>query len=179
MAASDEAYGRLMAGKVKVERESQALVQMVEALVSLYSSDLTQYVEQIKQRLGRGEISITELEEMVMKLPVHLYFSVQGLDVLGVQGDQAKMMHMSVYNEAYQRSVGTIQDKTKAAELETMEEEYLEIAFARAYKRLRLQIDMAEHVFTGIRRALAVRVADIEQERNDRKYAGRTYDGLD
>jgi hypothetical protein len=112
-------------------------------------------------------MSDDELEASVMKIPVFLYFAVGGLESLGIEGDTAKAHKIEVFNKAYADVEGTIQDKTKHAELNSFPEYLIEVAYARAYKKLKSQIDAAEHVFSGAKKVLSKRMMEIELTSRD------------
>ena len=172
--------GKLRSIKRKVEDNAQELERLVEAIVKKYNRDLHQYMEDIKEKLDENEdkpLSDEVIENMCMKVPVFMYFAATGLETLGVEGDTAKSVKLEIFNDVYLSSkVGeksTIQDKTSYAELESQSEALVEIAFNRAYKKLKIQIEMAEHVFSGVKKVLSKRLAEMELNRTELGYTPR------
>lgn len=147
--------------KNSVEEQSAVIEQIVEQIVGRYNRDLEALLSDVKVMLDKkGDLTDAELESITLKLPVYMYFSAGGLEMLGIEGDTAKAVKMSIYNQKYLLSEGTIQDKTKSAEIQTLNEAIIETAFIRAYKKLKIQIEMAEHIFSGVRKVLSKRIAE-------------------
>lgn len=154
----------------RVQKHAAILNQFVDSLVNRYLQDLSAYIDKVKVMIERdSDLTDIELEQMTLRIPVYLYYASGGLEKLGVEGESAKAVRMEVFNTIYVELRGTIQDKTKGAELATFPEYLVEVAFARAYKKLKLQIEMAEHIFTGVRRVLAKRITDIEVGKLERQ----------
>lgn len=163
-----ELQGKVRTLKRKVEENSAVVEKVVDSIVSKYNKDLDDYIRKIKRLLDRGDVlSDAEIENAVMRIPVFLYYAASGLESLGIEGDNAKAAKIEVFNAAYLEIEGTIQDKTKHAELQTFPEYLIEVAFARAYKKLKTQIDMAEHIFSGAKKVLSKRMLDIDISRQD------------
>lgn len=155
--------------KMRVEEESEALNNLVDSIVNKYSKDLERCIERVRDLLKESDkISNEELEKIVMEIPVHMYFAVEGLEKLGIEGDNAKAMRKEIFNGVYIDTPGTIEDKTKAAELATMSEYYVEVAYQRAYKKLKEKIQKAEHVFTGAKKVLDKRTNELFLTKTDK-----------
>lgn len=153
----------------KVEENSRTIDRIVGNIIRKYSDELDEEVEKIKILLGDSDhLSDEQLEIIVMKLPVHMYYAINGLEDLGIEGDMAKAVKLEVYNDKYLDAEGTIQDKTHIAELQTVSEKMIEIAFTRAYRKLKTKIEMAEHVYSGAKKVLDKRMKDMELHRVDR-----------
>jgi hypothetical protein len=149
-----EIESRIRTRKLVVEENSATVERIVESLVLKYSRDLDDYIRNIKKMLERRDnMSDDEIENAVLKVPVFLYFASSGLESLGIEGDNALAVKKQAFNDIYIETEGTIQDKTKTAELATFPEYLLEVAYNRAYKRLKTQIEMAEHVFSGLKKS--------------------------
>lgn len=153
----------------KVEENSRTIDQIVGNIVRKYSDELDGEVERIRYLLEDSDkLTDEELEIMVMRLPVIMYYGINGLEDLGIESDMAKAVKLEVYNDRYLDSDGTIQDKTHLAELETVNEQMIEVAFTRAYRKLRSKIEMAEHVYSGAKKVIDKRMRDMELHRVDR-----------
>ena len=152
--------------KQQVEQSSVIVEQIVDQIVAKYNRDLDDLMIEVKGKLDlKNDLSDEELEAITLKLPVFMYFSAGGIETLGVECDTAKAVKASIFNKKYLDYEGTIQDKTKNAELLTLNEAIIEVAFQRAYKRLKVQLDMAEHVFSGVRKVLSKRIGETELSR--------------
>lgn len=159
---------RMRSVKIEVENNSKVIDRMVDQIVSKYNRDLNQFIQSVREQLDRKDLlSDEELENIAVKLPLFMYFAASGLESLGIEGDSAKAVKLDVFNQKYLKATGTIQDKTKAAELDTFNETFVEIAFNRAYKTLRIQLDMAEHLFSGIKKVLSKRMQEFELSKKE------------
>lgn len=158
--------------KMQVEDESEAVNNLVDSLVNKYGKDLERTIDKIKDALSRNEqVSNEELERFVMEVPVYMYYAIEGLEKLGIEGDNALALKKSKFNRAYIDTPGTIEDKTKQAELETMTEFYVETAYKRAYRKLKERIAKAEHVYTGAKKVLDKRTHELFIHKGDRHNA--------
>lgn len=164
---SDE--NRMRSIRHSVQENSTILERIVQNIVMKYSQELDEEVEKIRELLSDSEtLSDAEIEHIVMRLPVFMYFGVNGLENLGIESDMAKAVKMEVFNEKYIQAEGTIQDKTHQAELDTLNEQMVEVAFSRAYRQLKAKIEKAEHVFSGAKKVLTKRMQDLELHRQDK-----------
>lgn len=160
---------RLRSVRYKVQENSEVIEKIVLNITGKYSDDLDREVNKIKQLLESSDtLSDSEIEILVMRLPIYMYHAISGLEKLGVEGDMAKAVKLEVYNQNYLDSEGTIQDKTNQAELQTINEQMIEIAFTRSYRQLRSKIEQAEHVFSGAKKVLTKRMQDLELHRVDK-----------
>jgi hypothetical protein len=154
--------------KKRVEESSLPLEKIVESIVAKYDKDLTAFIDRMKGLLSRRDIlSEQDLEDAILKIPVFMYFASNGLESLGIEGDTAKAVKMEVFNKAFAEIEGTIQDKTRHAELQTFPEYLVDVAYQRAYKKLKTKLDNAEHVFSGMKKVLSKRMLEMELTSRD------------
>ncbi len=152
---------RLRTIKRQVEENSAVVEQIVEQIVTKYNRELHDLMAEVKQKLdAKNDLTDEELDNITLRLPIYMYFAAGGLEVLGIEGDAAKATKMAIFNQKYLLADGTIQDKTKTAEISTLNESVIETAFIRAYKQLKTQIDMAEHVFSGVKKVVSKRMQE-------------------
>lgn len=153
----------------EVQENSEKVERIVTNILNEYARDLDNEIDKIRHILDNSdEMTDNEIENITMRLPVFMYYSVNGLENLGIESDMAKAVKLEVYNNKYLESTGTIADKTHDAELQTMNEQIIETAFIRAYKKLKAKIDKAEHVFSGAKKVLSKRIQDAELHRVDK-----------
>ena len=163
---------RLM--RVQIEDESAAVNNLVDTLVNKYGRDLERAVDKVRDSLKRNDdqpVSNEELEKFVMEVPVYMYYAIEGLEKLGIEGDNAISLRKDKYNRSYIATPGTIEDKTKQSELDTMTESYVENAYKRAYKKLKEKIAKAENVYTGAKKVLDKRTHELFIHKGDRHNA--------
>jgi hypothetical protein len=154
--------------KAKVELNSETLERLVENIVIKYNRELNEEIEKVKELLSnKDNLNDSEVENLVMRIPVFMYYASGGLESLGVESDMAKAVKSEVFNEKYMLAEGTIKDKEAQATNQTFNEQMIEVAFARAYKKLKVQLEMAEHVFSGAKKVLSKRMQDIDISKRD------------
>lgn len=157
--------------KVAVEQNSERINKIVNQVVAKHSNDLDEFMVAVKALLDKKEtLSNTEIEDIVLRIPVYIYFSAEGLESLGVEGDTAKAVKMEAFNEVYMVADGTIQDKTKVSEVSTVNEYMVEVVYTRAYKKLKARVEKAEHLFSGAKKILSKRMAEYELSNQEQKY---------
>jgi uncharacterized membrane protein len=158
---------RLRTLKNRIESDSAVIESIVEQIVTRYNRELDAFVIEVKQMLEKkNNLTDDELDYITLKLPVYMYFAAGGLEILGVECDTSKAHKTMTYNQKYLLADGTIQDKTKTAEIATLDETIIETAFSRAYKQLKANIDMAEHIFSGVKKVLSKRLQETSFNNN-------------
>jgi len=160
--------GKMRTIKMRVEENSKQIDLLVDQLVAKYNKDLDELITEFKELLNQAkeresEIGNIELENMTLRLPVLMYFSSGGLESLGIEGDTSKSIKEEAFSRAYMVSSGsTVKDKESEAIISTLSEQMVEIAFSRAYKKLKLQIAQAENIFSGVKKVLSKRMQEID-----------------
>lgn len=154
--------------KAKVETNSITLERLVENIVLKYIRELNEEVDKVKRLLDdKDTLTDSEIENLVMRIPVYMYYAAGGLESLGIESDMAKAVKLEVYNEKYMKLTGTIKDNEAEAFNLSFNEHLIEIAFARAYKKLKIQLEMADSVFSGAKKVLTKRMMEIELSKRD------------
>lgn len=159
-----------------VKMRSVTMKDVVMRLEDDYVRDLAEFIEDMRLRLSGGHVlTDEELEDLVLKIPMYLFYAAGGLEMLGMEGDTAQATKKEVYNSLFLETKGTVEDKTKTAELGTFTEQFLDAAYGRAYKTLKLQIEMAEHLATSAKKIMSKRMLDTQQqlaEKGFRRFGG-------
>lgn len=133
---------------------------MVSAIIGDYVEDLDSYLEEIRDKVEKGELSDVELEKITIRLPTYIYFANERLEHLGVESDVAGSMKSEAYDTKILDAEGTIPEKESQANLATIEEDIIEKAYKRAYKKLKAKIEKAENVYTGVKKVVDKRKAE-------------------
>ena len=157
-----------------VDKNAEILNRMVEQIVSKYSSELDNEVRKLKDVLSSSEkLSADEIEKYVLLIPAYLYFAVSGLETLGMDNDSAKSVRMEAYNHAILGTSGTIVDKESTAELQSEKEQFVEMIFSRAYKKLKSKTEVALQLCMSARKVLERRIQDANIDRMDGSVSSR------
>lgn len=163
-------YNKLKDRKDAIKKNSDLINLLVDEVVKQYAGELDEYIERVTRIIKSNptKISDDDIEKMTLKIPLFLYIAASGLESLGVDGDIAKATKQEVLNTAYAQVEGTIQDKTKFAELQSQQEMLIEIVYSRAYKKLKLKIEIANSIYSGVKKILSKRIAELDMSKMDR-----------
>lgn len=166
--------GEINVGKIRqlqkrIDANSDIVDSIVNRLVSDYCKPLDDYMEFIRNILNDTANPPTdqELDDFALNLPVLLYFTGEAQEALGIKEDVAKAVKQELYNEIYNKSTGTIADKTAAAELATQNEYIAHIAYQRAYKKVKLRMEAANETLQSIKKVISRRMVEYEVARVD------------
>jgi hypothetical protein len=149
---------------------------IVNRLVSDHCQPLDDYVKFIQGILGDAANPPTdrELDDFVLNLATLLYFAGEAQESLGIKEDIAKAIKMELFNETYDKAEGTIADKTAKAELATQAEFVSHIAYARAYKKVKLRVEAGNEVLQSVKKVISRRMTEYELSRVDPGRIGGT-----
>ena len=166
--------GEIKVGKIRqlqkrIDANSDIVDSIVNRLVSNYCKPLDEYMEFIRNILNDTVNPPTdrELDDFTLNIPVLLYFTGEAQEALGIKEDVAKAVKQELYNEIYDKSTGTIADKTAVAELATQNEYIAHIAYQRAYKKVKLRMEAANEMLQSVKKIITRRVAEYEISRVD------------
>lgn len=148
----------------RIENNSKLIDEIVTNLVNDYCKQLDDYIKFIQSVLQDIEHPPTDLEldDFVMNLPVLLYFTGEGMESLGIKEDTSKAVKMEKYNEIYNQVKGTIADKTAKAENETQLEIITNMAYSRAYKKIKLRLEIGNELLQSIKKVITRRTSEYE-----------------
>jgi hypothetical protein len=148
----------------RIENNSLLIDEIVNKLVQDYCKQLDDYVSFIQNVLQDIDHPPTdeELDDFVMNLPVLLYFTGEGMESLGIREDTSKAVKMEKYNEVYNQVKGTIADKTALAETESQAEFITNMAYSRAYKKIKLRLDLGNELLQSIKKVITRRTSEYE-----------------
>lgn len=150
--------------QARIEKNSLLIDEIVNKLVQDYCKSLDEYVKFIQNVLQDIEHPPTDLEldDFVMNLPVLLYFTGEGMESLGIREDTAKAIKMEKYNEIYNKVKGTIADKTALAETESQIEFITNMAYSRAYKKIKSRLELGNELLQSIKKVITRRTSEYE-----------------
>jgi len=153
----------------KIDTNAQLLDEVVNRLVSEYCKPLDDYVTFIKSILDDPSQPPTDLEldDFILNLPVLLYFTGEAQESLGVREDIAKAIRLELYNQVFDNASGTIADKTAEAELAVQNEQITQIAYQRAYRKVKLRMEAAYELLQSVKKVITRRGQEYEMSRID------------
>ena len=152
----------------QVEENSKSIDEIVNDIIQPYCRDLDKYVEFIRDCLKDGEKppTTTELEDFCMNLSTYIYFAGGMCEQLGIRDDISK----AVYKEMYHTSrasleKGTIADKDSLAELNSQQEQLVNVCYNRAYKIMKGKVENAQELLSSCKKVLSHRMQEEELTR--------------
>jgi len=119
-----------------VDRHTVKINQLVDDVIDF--EELDSYISKVEDKLKNNDmLSDSELEKITLRLPIYIYFAIEKLETIGIKNDLGKLIKQEKYSQSYTKEEGTIKDKENKAELSSLDEEIVEKAYYRAYKKLK------------------------------------------
>lgn len=166
--ASSEILSKLIK---EVQEESSPVVQLSNQLIEDYSKDLDSAISELNMIMDSiGENSIedipdNQIEYYCVKIPALMYYAGQRVEELGMQADLASNEKKTALNDALLKVSGTVPEKKAQAEKLTEDKSLVEAIYKRAYNTLKVKLEMAEKIYSGLKKALSKRIAEVDLDR--------------
>ena len=150
--------------KHDVEVSSETLLKVVDQLTKKYCKDLDNAIDEISDLLkNRDELHIEDINYYISYLPILMYYAGNAVEDLGIEGDTAKVLRQEAFNNAYlEVEEKTVQAKTSAAQQLVISEQLVENAFARAYKKAKNRIEVANTLHSSLKKVLQWKISELE-----------------
>lgn len=154
----------------EVQEESTPVVKLSNQLIEDYSKDLDSAISELDMIMESiGENSIEDIpgqiEYYCVKIPALMYYAGQRVEELGMQADLASNAKKTAQNEAMLKVTGTVQEKKARVEQITEDKALVEAIYRRAYNSLKVKLEMAEKIYSGLKKALSKRIAEVDLDR--------------
>jgi hypothetical protein len=155
----------------EVQEESSPVVRLSNQLIEEHSKDLDSAISEldiIMDSIGENsieDIPDSQIEYYCVKIPALMYYAGQRVEELGMQADLASNNKKTAQNEAMLKVSGTVPEKKAQVEQLTEDKALVEAIYRRAYNTLKVKLEMAEKVYSGLKKALGKRVAEMDLNR--------------
>lgn len=155
----------------EVQEESSPVVQLSNNLIAEFSKDLDSAVSEldmIMESIGENsieDIPDSQIEYYCVKIPALMYYAGQRVEELGMQADLASNNKKTAQNEAMLKVTGTVPEKKARVEQLTEDKVLVEAIYRRAYNSLKVKLEMAEKIYSGLKKALSKRIAEVDLDR--------------
>lgn len=155
----------------EVQEESTPVVKLSNQLIEDYSKDLDSAISEldmIMESIGENsieDIPDSQIEYYCVKIPALMYYAGQRVEELGMQADLASNAKKTAQNEAMLKVTGTVQEKKARVEQITEDKALVEAIYRRAYNSLKVKLEMAEKIYSGLKKALSKRIAEVDLDR--------------
>lgn len=155
----------------EVQEESAPVIQLSNRLIEDFSNELDSAISELNMIIESiGENSIedipdTQIEYYCVKIPALMYYAGQRVEELGMQADLAANDSKVALNEALLKVSGTVPEKKARAEKITEDKALVAAIYKRAYSTLKVKLEMAEKVYSGLKKSLSKRIAEVDLDR--------------
>ena len=140
---------RLRAIIKEVQEESTPVIQLSNRLIEAFSQELDSAIS----------------EYYSVKIPALMYYAGQRVEELGMQADLAANDNKVALNEALLKVSGTVPEKKARAEKLTEDKALVAAIYKRAYNTLKVKLEMAEKIYSGLKKSLSKRIAEVDLDR--------------
>lgn len=174
--ASSEILSKLIK---EVQEEASPVVKFSNQLIEQYVKDLDDVIRELTVIMDSiGENSLEDLtdeqvEYYCVKIPSLMYYAGTKVEELGMQSDLASNSKKVALNDALLKVSGTVPEKKAQAEKLTEDKALVEAIYKRAYNTLKIKLEMAEKVYSGLKKAMSKRIAEADLNR----YSKDSYTG--
>ena len=155
----------------EVQEESSPVVKLSNQLIEEYSKDLDSAISEldmIMESIGENsiqDIPDEQIEYYCVKIPALMYYAGQRVEELGMQADLASSNKKTALNDALLKVSGTVPEKKAQAEKITEDKALVEAIYRRAYNSLKVKLEMAEKIYSGLKKALSKRISEADLDR--------------
>lgn len=155
----------------EVKEESSPVIKLSNELIADFSSELDSAVSEltmIMESIGENsieDIPDSQIEYYCVRIPAIMYYAGQRVEELGMQVDLASNSKKTAQNEALLKVSGTVQEKKARVEQLTEDKALVEAIYRRSYNSLKVKLEMAEKIYSGLKKALSKRIAEVDLDR--------------
>lgn len=163
MIRPDESGVRKVESRIDVD--SQLVQAVVDRLVDKYCGPLDRFMSEVRPILEDTQKPITddELEAAMLKVTSLRYFTGDAMENLGIKADVAESIRKEAYNSAREAAQGTVADKNAVAEAKSVEETLAKSAYDRAYRRIKLKLELSSDVYSALKRVMDKRMTELRR----------------
>ena len=154
---------RLNESTSMLEHAESIIGNNIVSQINTLTEELDRLVDVMHKKVNKDnyEISDTELEKLIIRLPILIYELNNVLMKVGIREDLSKIIKQTNYNEAFIVQEGTIADKKSGAELAVKEEQLLETTWKRSVKIISQKMDIAQELLSSCKKILSKRIDEI------------------
>nr|DAT40266.1 MAG TPA: hypothetical protein [Caudoviricetes sp.] len=148
-----------------VEEESTQIETIVNEIVNSVTKEIDDYIENIKHELDGDDLTISELNLILMRLCSFSYYLASKQEMVGIRQDISSTIEKERFNLHFINSTGTVASKTSQAEEKTKEERVISIVWEKSYKILKNKYDSINRYIDSIKKIITTKVKEMELSR--------------
>ena len=141
---------------------SEEMQIYVDEIVTRWTSDLDIVMKSISEHINMGFIDDSTLQNIVLTLANTLYFSLEGLEKVGVKEDVCRHIREEVFIDARKVATGTVKDRDGEALLACTNEDMITIIYSRAYKTIKQKVDAGYEMLNSVKKVMSKRMTEDE-----------------
>jgi len=149
----------------QIEQDAKSIDAMVNQIVENSTKEIDEYIENIKRELDIADLSISELNLILMKLCSYYYYLAKEQELVGVRQDIATIYEKEKYNLHFMGAVGTVASKTSQAEEKTKEERVISLVWEKSYKILKNKSAAINSYIDSIKKIITGKIKEMELNR--------------
>lgn len=145
-----------------IEQDAKSIDAMVNQIIENSTKEIDEYIENIKRELDVADLSISELNLILMKLCSYYYYLAKEQEMVGVRQDIATIYEKEKYNLHFMGAVGTVASKTSQAEEKTKEERVIALVWEKSYKILKNKSVAISSYIDSIKKIITGKIREME-----------------
>lgn len=144
--------------------------KVVDEIVQAACGSLDKAMIEIQDVVSQNPVIIEDLNYYIGYLPTLLYFAADRAEMVGIQMDSSSAIRKEKYDNLYILAAGkTIPDKQAETRKLVMNEEVIENAYKRAYKKVQSKLEQADKVLASLKRIQTWQLTELETQSNNSK----------
>lgn len=145
-----------------IEQDAKSIDAMVNQIVENSTKEIDEYIENIKRELDVADLSISELNRILIKLSMYYYYLAREQEVVGIRQDIAAIYEKEKYNLHFMGAVGTVASKTSQAEEKTKEERVIALVWEKSYKILKNKYTSLGVFVDAVKKIITTKIKELE-----------------
>lgn len=146
----------------EIEQDAKSIDAMVNQIIENSTKEIDEYIENIKRELDVADLSISELNRILIKLSMYYYYLAKEQEMVGVRQDIATIYEKEKYNLHFMGAVGTVASKTSQAEEKTKEERVIALVWEKSYKILKNKYTALGIFVDAIKKIITTKIKELE-----------------
>ena len=146
----------------KLNTEAKLVEEVVNEIVDKETKFIDEYVDNIRKELDKEDLSVSELNRILIKLCSFSYYLASRQELVGIKQDIALAIEREKYNNHFINQVGTIAMKQSKSEEETKEEAVISMIYTKCYKILKNKYDSINRFSDSVKKIVTAKVKELE-----------------
>lgn len=152
---------------IKVTNNGSLIEDICDKIIKENTEDLDTFMDKITAVLNDSDnpsLSPDEMDQALLRLTTLLYYTSSKAEGVGIKSDLASSVRKEVYNNAFINMEGTINEKMAKADDESLGEKIVEIAYTRAYNKIRNKVQIGLEMLAALKKIMSRRLESRVEE---------------